>query len=366
MRRRAVNAGVDVSVVSSAHHVGDGRLHRICRALHQEGLTTEVVAKGEPCSAPATAAFHALDPAPGLPARLRRARSALVAARGSCVLVLDPDLAVLGLFDRALRRRCLVVDVHEDYVAVASDRGLGPVARHAARAAARVATACAARADLTAVADDHVPPRQARSRLVVRNVAVLDELPPPADPDAAGRSRRAVYVGDVRPSRGLYEMVDGVLGTRDWSLDVVGPVRDADRAWLDARLNRPDGARVRLHGRLPHPEAWEVAGQAAVGLVLSHDTPAFRDAMPTKLYEYLAMGMAVVGSALPRVRGVLDESGAGVLAVSSTDVTSILELWANQPHVLDEHRRRASTWAAARLGGPSPFQELAAAIRLLI
>ena len=79
-------------------------------------------------------------------------------------------------------------------------------------------------------------------------------------------------------------MVEAVEAAPPWRLDIVGPVRPADAAWLDATA--ADCGRVRLHGRLlcSGPGSWH--GAPGRGGLL-HDTAAFRAAVPTKLYEYL-------------------------------------------------------------------------------
>ena len=235
---------VDISLVSSAHDVADGRLHRLCGAMTSAGLRVEVLCRGTAADAPAGVEFRPLSGRAGVRPRLVRVVTGLGRARGRCAVVLDPELAVAGLAWSRARRRLLVADVHEDYVAVAEDRSWARGWRaDAARVLARAATAGAARADLTAVADDHVPPRQARERVVVRNEVRAGEVGACAPRDPLPR---AVYVGDVRASRGFRTMVEAVDRTPPWTLDVVGPVAAPDQAWFDT--GRHD--RVRLHGRL--------------------------------------------------------------------------------------------------------------------
>src|SRR5690606_1577649 len=125
---------------------------------------------------------------------------------------------------------------------------------------------------------------------------------------------RALYVGDLRRSRGLFAMLDAVAAAPAWSLDLVGPVAAGDVAELEARLSDPSlGSRVRLHGRRPPREAWALARGAWAGLLLLEDTPALRAAVPSKLYEYLACGLAVLTSDLPRSAEIVRSSGAGAV-----------------------------------------------------
>ena len=113
--------------------------------------------------------------------------------------------------------------------------------------------ALAGRAALTVVADDHVPPQAAacHRRLVVRNLPDAASLPIPI-PAPDRPPLRAVYVGDVRTSRGLRDMVEAVAAAPPWQLDIVGPVAAADLDWLEQRLTSP---RLRIGpGDAPGPE----------------------------------------------------------------------------------------------------------------
>ena len=155
-------------------------------------------------------------------------------ARGRVIVVLDPDAVPAARLAGALRRRPVVVDVHEDYAALAGDRSwssgaAAPLVRGALAGVTRLARG----ADLTVVADDQVPPFSARQRLVVRNLPDTSMLPGPSPRDPAPR---ALYVGDVRRSRGLFAMLDALEAAPSWTLDVVGPVAAADQPDLDAWL----------------------------------------------------------------------------------------------------------------------------------
>nr|WP_255622765.1 glycosyltransferase [Tessaracoccus sp. OS52] len=160
---------------------------------------------------------------------------------------------------------------------------------------------------------------------------------------------RAVYIGDNRASRGLRTMVEAVAATaadeQPWHLDIVGPVAEADAGWLRERLTQPDCARIAAHGRQAPKRSWEIAEGADVGFCLLANTPAFAEAMPSKIYEYLACGMPTIATPLPRVAELLHRTGAGVLVDSVAETTMALRHFASQPGL------RAQLRAAAREAG---------------
>jgi glycosyltransferase involved in cell wall biosynthesis len=285
-------------------------------------------------------------------------------ARGRALLVIAPEMVPSAVLARLIRRRVLAVDVYEDYAALALDRPLSPVRRRAALALVRLSVALTRTADITSVADDHVPPLHARRRLVVRNLPDLTTLPAPAAPEP---TPRAVYIGDVRRSRGLVTMLTVLEAAPGWSLDVVGPVAAADRPWLDGWLaTSPAAARLRLHGRLPPERAWQVASGAWVGLSLLEDTPAFRDAVPSKLYEYAAVGLPTLATPLPRVVALLDSAGAGAVVRDDTEAAAQLREWAADSAALERLRQSALRWASELTAGESPYDEWAAEVASLL
>jgi glycosyltransferase involved in cell wall biosynthesis len=361
----------DVSVVTSGHDVADARLHRIVAAAVRGGLTVEVLGTGVAAAGPAGCAVRTW-PRAGLARRSMRALTLPWRARGAVLLTLDPDVSVGAEPARRARNRRLVVDVHEDYAALLRDRAWAAGLRgRLAGPLVRLATAVAGRADLTVVADEHVPPPEpaCRRRLVVRNLPDMQLMGNLAGAAAGHRpERRAVYVGDVRRSRGLTSMVEAVAAAPGWTLDIVGPVSREDAGWLQDRLNGSDVAgRVRLHGRQPPEQAWRIAEGASVGLAMLDDTPAFRAAVPTKVYEYLAAGMAVVASPLPRVVSLLADSGGGTVVEDAAEAGALLRRWETDSGAqLAGMRESAREWSSGRFDSETPYDALARELRVLI
>lgn len=315
----------DVSVVTAAHDVADARLHRQVAALAARGLTVEVLGLGAAQAGPPGAVVRTADRA-GLVRRAWRALSWPWRATGRVLITLDPDVAIGAVAAARVRRRRLVCDVHEDYAALLRDRR--SVLRLAGTPVVRVAEAALRAADLVVTADDHVAPGV--GRLVLPNLPDPRMLPGTGAPDP---SPRAVYVGDLRRSRGLFAMVEALRAAPDWSADLVGPVSPRDQVALD-RLLAADAdlrARVRLHGRKPPRAAWALAAGAWAGLLLLEDTPAFRAAMPSKLYEYLACGLPVVTTALPRPADLVTRTGAGAVVDSAATAGATLARWSADP-----------------------------------
>lgn len=356
----------DVTILSSGHDVADARLHRHCAALHRAGLSVEVLARGGAQDAPEHADFRPVA-ARGIVGRGVEALTLPGRARGRVLVTLDPDLIPAARLRRALApSRRLAVDVHEDYVALLDDRAWARGAVGViAKAWARTAIALSRGADLTVVADEHVPPLTAANRLVVRNLPDLRLLPKPTEPDA---QPRALYIGDVRESRGLFTMLRAIELAPAWQLDIVGPVAARDRERLDQWQAASDAAsRVRLHGRMPPQSAWRLASGAWAGLSLLHSTPAFESAIPSKIYEYLACGLPVLTTPLRRAAELVEQAGGGAVAADAEAAAAVLNGWSGgESDDFALRRKAAADWSERSLAEPSPYDRFAAAIADLV
>jgi len=56
--------------------------------------------------------------------------------------------------------------------------------------------------------------------------------------------------------------------------------------------------------------------KACIGLAVEQDTPEKRLAIPTKLFEYMAMGLPVIASDLPNTRKIINKANCGILVAS--------------------------------------------------
>lgn len=256
-------------------------------------------------------------------------------AQADILLTIDPDPTPSAwLFSRA-RRVPWVADVHEDYRALLKDRSWVPKPLlKVLQAAVSALTWTTRHADLVLVADEHVPPRRAGKRYVMRNEPDFTLLPDMMSPVDDGQWR-AVYIGDNRRSRGLQTMVEAVAMTAGdaapWQLDIVGPARGSDREWLLKRLRDDDCRRIRFHDRQEPKRSWEIARGADLGFCLLANTPAFADAMPSKIYEYLACGLPTIATPLPRVAELVQRTGAGAIVDSADETARVLRRYASDP-----------------------------------
>ncbi len=353
-----------VAILTSADDVADARLHRLSNALIKGGCEVEVRALGDAKSAPQGTTFYRAPGKRNFLGRIHRDIVLPLMSNADVWIVVAPDLLLPAWLIAKIRGKKIVADVHEDYVQLLKDRAWAKGwIGFAAKIVARLATSLAAASDLTSVADTQVPPFNAKKRLVVRNLpdssllTMSTELSP---------TPTAIYIGDVRRSRGLFTILETAEKTPGWNFEIIGNLSAAHseevKAWKE---KSPAANRVNFHGRLAPREAWRFAEKAWVGLTLLESTPAFVEAVPSKLYEYMSCGLATISTPLPRCIALINQSHGGKIAANSSEVADILHHWQSHPDEIRVIRSQAKAWADHNLDSEREYGALVEAIKSL-
>ena len=168
-------------------------------------------------------------------------------------------------------------------------------------------------------------PFVARSE-VVENMPILEEL-------FGIRERRhdrftLGYMGSLTVSRGSLQMLGAVERLRREGLavelDCVGPAHDPPTQEALGRCANGDGTGVRWHGRLDPVAGWRVMARCHAGLAILLPEARYLKAYPTKLFEYMALGVPAIVSDFPLYRAVLERAGCG-LAVAPLDQDALCD-----------------------------------------
>ena len=374
----ALSGKIDISIISSGANLADARLHRLTRSLLKAGLRVEIFAPGFQGDAPqaSDSMQHLFIAKPllgerwtrtNLLARYYRSRVFVLRSRGRVIYAISPEAIAPSYGYAKIFRKKLAVDLFENYLKLIQDRAWAKkffgIIGWIAKSDTKSALWFAKRADLTTVADSQVPPFSAKNRVVVRNLPDLSLLTPSGH---RSTKPRAIYIGDLRESRGLHTMLRAAELATDWDFDFIGGVAASDQHFVDQWLQKNNfgpgkiHSRVRFHGKMTPAQSWKFARGAWVGLSLLENTPAFVEAVPSKIYEYMSVGLATISSPLPRCVEIISQSKSGVIASTPEDVASALIRWQSDPAELDSLRAAGMKWASENLHSEQEYQFLAA------
>jgi glycosyltransferase involved in cell wall biosynthesis len=305
-----------VVVATVVHHPQDARISsRQLPALLEAGHRVVFIAPWRATGTVPPPSIRAVD----VPRAVDRRRvAALVAARremrrwsrhADVLLVHDPEL--LTVAPRAYRWRgehlVRVWDVHEDTEAALTLKPWLPAAlRPAVRLVVRVGEGLARRRWRLLLAEEAYRERFGPLHPVVPNTTV----PPPTVAETG--NDRVVYVGALSRARGAEELIalGRLLRPHGIRVELVGAADTRTRPQLEQAV--AEGA-VRWHGLLPHAEALAVVDGALAGLSLLRDEPNYRHSQPTKIIEYMAHGVPVITTPLPRARDLVTAAACGIV-----------------------------------------------------
>jgi glycosyltransferase involved in cell wall biosynthesis len=165
----------------------------------------------------------------------------------------------------------------------------------------------------------------ARDSEVVLNMPLVEHL------NSVQATKYAVttigYLGAISEGRGLLSMVDAVRTVRNVGFDVQCIIIGADNNNLKGLIEnslRDNGVwgYVNLLGYLPGPHAWQHIAKCHIGFALLKREPNYVQSYPTKIFEYMALGIPVVASNFPLYRSVIEKYRCGI-CVDPDDIEEI-------------------------------------------
>jgi len=134
------------------------------------------------------------------------------------------------------------------------------------------------------------------------------------------------YLGRVADVRGSWVMLEAlqILQGRGYQVgwDCVGGVSTDHVRQLRRYCDWHGLNDVHFHGFLPARQSWRIIAGCFAGLAVLQPVPNYIESIPTKIFEYMALGLPVIVSDFPIYRQVVNMDSCG-LVVDSTDPRAV-------------------------------------------
>jgi len=239
----------------------------------------------------------------------------------------DPELIPIGLKLKRLGKK-VVFDAHEDfpkqilskpYLSKPTKLILSRVSEAYERYACRKLDAIVAATPF--IRDKFV---QINPHTVdINNFPILGELTNDTPWDE--KRNEVCYIGGIAKIRGIIEIVEAMSHTDNARLSLAGSF-ESDQTRIYA-LHTPGWDKVNELGFLDRAGVADLLRYSKAGLVTLHPTQNYIDALPVKMFEYMAAGIPVIASDFPLWRSILESNCCGLLVdpLNPLDITKAID-----------------------------------------
>ena len=280
----------------------------------------------------------------------------------------DPELMPAGL---ALKRsgKTVIFDAHEDLpLQLLGKPYLTPdLRRLLSRACAAYERHACRQFDAIVAATPFIRDKFLR---INPNTIDVNNYPVPGEFDAdtpwSEKKQEVCYVGSLSAARGIGELVAAAqLLQSPVRITMAG--RFSEVKLENALSALPGWQRLNRPGHLDRDGVRAVMARSLAGLVTLHPEPNYLDALPVKMFEYMAAGIPVIASDIPLWRGIIQQYQCGV-CVDPRDPAAIaaaIDYFVRHPHIAQRMGRNGRRAVIERFNWPTEADKLVGLYREL-
>ncbi|MFC6592939.1 glycosyltransferase family 4 protein [Deinococcus lacus] len=223
----------------------------------------------------------------------------------------DPELLFLGLYFK-LQGLKVIWDVHEDLPKQMQKKAWIPAVlkEPGARVVQILEKTLVPQFDAVVSATPSIAKKFSSHPLsvTVRNYPRLEEF---SSHKESTKKAQFIYAGGISPERGAKEMAQAISQLRqahNAQLAVAGRFATPE---LESYYTESEG--IICLGWLRRDEISKVYSESLAGIVALHATPNHLEALPIKMFEYMAAGLPVIASDFPLWRSIINKYQCGLL-----------------------------------------------------
>jgi glycosyltransferase involved in cell wall biosynthesis len=184
---------------------------------------------------------------------------------------------------------------------------------------------------------------------ITNRVIVVNNYPLISDFDSAipwnDKKTEVCYVGTISQPRGIQELVQAMeLVQKGVRINLCGSFSDPKEE--KACKIMQGWHNVHEMGFLDRSGVRAVLGRSVAGLVTLHPIPTYLDALPVKMFEYMAAGIPVIASNFPLWRDIVIGNNCGICVdpMSPVEISQAIDHLVQNPDKarrMGENGRRA-------------------------
>jgi glycosyltransferase involved in cell wall biosynthesis len=143
----------------------------------------------------------------------------------------------------------------------------------------------------------------------VNNFPIIDEFDQTRN--WSDKAFQVCYVGNITAMRGIRELMSACTCLRSAAKLALGGTFDGPELAAEA-AHHAGWHRVTALGHLDRRGVRDIMAQSMAGLVTLHPQKNYLDALPVKMFEYMAAGIPVIASNFPQWRDIIEGNACGI------------------------------------------------------
>lgn len=153
------------------------------------------------------------------------------------------------------------------------------------------------------------------------------------------------YIGRIGPNRGSRMLLKALkeLKSRDMEVnfECVGGGEESHLNELK-EIARQNDISLHLHGFLKPEEGLKIMAGCHIGMAVLKPIPNYLESMPTKIFEYMSLGIPVIASNFPLYQSIVEEEGCGICVdpEDEQDIANAIEWLIRHPNEAEEMGRK--------------------------
>jgi glycosyltransferase involved in cell wall biosynthesis len=145
------------------------------------------------------------------------------------------------------------------------------------------------------------------------------------------------YIGAVSAERGSLVTIEAlnILKRRgiEIQFECVGPIDKSHEEKLLKLCEKYNLHKITFHGHMFAYEGWHIIAQCDIGLAILQPIPNYIESYPTKLFEYMAMGLPVIASNFQLYKEIVEGNNCGICVdpLNPKEVAEAIEYLIDHP-----------------------------------
>jgi glycosyltransferase involved in cell wall biosynthesis len=160
--------------------------------------------------------------------------------------------------------------------------------------------------------------------------------PSKKDDNFAGRITIG-YMGKVSRIRGSEITIEALAALRHRGIEIkfecIGYAENTHKEKLLELCRKYSLHGITFHGHMPATKGWNIIGQCDICLALLHPIPNYIESYPTKLFEYMSLGIPVIASNFPLWREIIESNNCGICVnpLNPEEISEAIDKLASNP-----------------------------------